>query len=195
MKRPLNREDNCLGPPKARSGAAFLLAQVGAHAASKFAERLAELQLSPAHAGILRMLAATPAITQQALATALRTLPSRLVALIDELESRGLLERRAHESDRRRYALHVTEEGRSTLQAIGRIAREHQQSLLVALSEEDHAVLADLLQRVADQQGLTRGVHPGYGSPERPERNGTRPSGEAQERRIRRDPGARPRSG
>jgi DNA-binding MarR family transcriptional regulator len=194
MKQPLNQEDNCARPPKGRSGAAFLLAQVGAHAASKFAERLAELQLIPAHAGILRMLAATPAITQQALATALRTLPSRLVALIDELESKGLLERRAHESDRRRYALHVTEEGKSTLQAIGRVAREHQQSLLAALSEEDQAVLADLLQRVADQQGLTKGVHPGYGSAERPERSGARPSRGAQERRFRGDPRAGHRS-
>lgn len=145
-------------------GAAFLLAQIGAHAASKFAERLAELQLVPAHAGIFRILAGRPAITQQALATALRALPSRLVALIDELESRGLLERRPHETDRRSYALHLTEAGRSTLQAIGRIAREHQQTLLAGLSEEEQRQLAALLQRVADHQGLTPGVHPGYAS-------------------------------
>lgn len=67
----------------------------------------------------------TPAITQQALATALGTLPSRLVALVDDLKSKGLLERRPHESDRRSYALHLTEKGQSTLQAIGRIAPEH----------------------------------------------------------------------
>jgi DNA-binding MarR family transcriptional regulator len=172
MKQPLNKEDNCSRPPKGRSGAAFLLAQVGAHAASKFAERLAELQLIPAHAGILGILAATPGMTQQALATAVGTLPSRLVALLDELESKGLLERRPQESDRRSYALHLTEKGRSTLQAIGRVAREHQQSLLAALSEQDQAALADLLQRIADQQGLTKGVHPGYASAERPERSG-----------------------
>src|SRR5271154_6424832 len=75
--------------PMARFGeAAFLLAQVGAHAASKFGERLGGLKLVPAHAGILRILAATPGITQQALATSLGALPSRLVALVDELESR-----------------------------------------------------------------------------------------------------------
>ena len=81
--------DRNSGPPKGHSGAAFLLAQVGAHATSKFAERLFDLKLTPADAGIFRILAATPAITQQALATALGTLPSRLVALIDALESRG----------------------------------------------------------------------------------------------------------
>ena len=82
-------------------GAAFLLAQLGAHAASRFAVRLSEVDLVPAHAGIFRILSATPAISQQALATALGTVPSRLVALVDDLEARGLVERRAHESDRR----------------------------------------------------------------------------------------------
>jgi DNA-binding MarR family transcriptional regulator len=157
-----DKNDSC-SKPKVRSGAAFLLAQVGAHAASKFAERLEELKLVPAHAGILRILGATPAITQQALATALGTLPSRLVALVDELESKGLLERRPHESDRRSYALHLTKAGQSTLQAIGRIAREHQQALLAELSEGEQRQLADLLQRVADQQRLIHRVHPGYG--------------------------------
>src|SRR5882724_11082393 len=66
------------------TGAAFLLAQVGAHASTKFAERLAGLNLLPAHAGIFRILSSTPAISQQALAAAVGTVPSRLVGLIDE---------------------------------------------------------------------------------------------------------------
>ncbi|HWW97827.1 MAG TPA: MarR family winged helix-turn-helix transcriptional regulator [Edaphobacter sp.] len=153
-----------------REQQAFLLAQVRAHAASKFAERLSALELIPAHAGIFRILAATPAITQQALATALGTLPSRLVAIVDDLESKGLLERRPHERDRRRYALHLTEKGQSTLQAIGRIAREHQQTLLEALSEEEQRLLSVLLQRVAEQQGLIKGVHPGFSNIARPDK-------------------------
>ena len=165
MKQTANKEAPCTKPAGGRAGgAAFLLAQLGSHAASQFAARLAQLELIPAHAGVFRILAATPTITQQALATALGTLPSRLVAIVDELESKGLLERRAHESDRRSYALHLTEKGKATLQAIGKVAREHQQALLAALSEDEQAALAGLLQRVADQQGLTRGVHPGFGN-------------------------------
>ena len=160
--KPSNEDTTHAKPPKRRSEAAFLLAQLGAHAASQFAARLTGLQLVPAHAGVFRILAATPAITQQTLATALGTLPSRLVAIVDELESKGLIERRTHESDRRSYALHLTEKGKETLQAIGKVAREHQQALLSALSEEEQAMLGGLLQRVADQQGLTRGVHPGF---------------------------------
>ena len=150
--------------PPGSSPPAFLLAQVGAHAAARFAEHLREIDLSPSHAGILRILAARPAITQQALATALGTQPSRLVALVDELESKELVERQPNQSDRRRYALRLTEKGSSTLQAIGKIARAHQQKLLVALSEEEQRQLSALLQRVAQEQGLMKGVHPGYRS-------------------------------
>jgi DNA-binding MarR family transcriptional regulator len=170
MKHEGSKDEDSSKPPQGRLGAAFLLAQLGDHAASRFAERLADLELMPAHAGIFRILAATPAITQQALATALGTLPSRLVAIVDELESKGFLERRPHESDRRSYALHLTDKGRSTLQNVGRIAREHQQTLLEALSEEEQRTLSVLLQRVAEQQGLIKGVHPGFGKIGRPEK-------------------------
>jgi DNA-binding MarR family transcriptional regulator len=161
MKKSRKDGESC---PRQNGGcsAAFLLAQVGAHAASRFAERLAKVKLAPQHAGILRILSWTPAITQQALATTLRIVPSRLVALIDDMEARGLIERREDPGDRRRYALHVTEKGRSTLEMIGRVSREHSQALFAALSEDEQRQLATFLQRVADQQGLARGVHPGY---------------------------------
>jgi DNA-binding MarR family transcriptional regulator len=148
--------------PPGSSSPAFLLAQLGAHAAGKFGERLRELELLPSHAGILRILAARPAITQQTLAATLGTPPSRLVALVDELESKELVERQPNESDRRSNALRLTEKGRSTLQTIGKIARAHQQTLLAALSEEEQRQLSALLQRVAEEQGLIKGVHPGY---------------------------------
>jgi DNA-binding MarR family transcriptional regulator len=73
-----------------------------------------------------------------------------------------LIECQLNEGDRRRYALRLTEKGRSMLQAIGKIARAHQQELLGALSEQEQRQLSALLLRVAEQQGLTRGVHPGY---------------------------------
>jgi DNA-binding MarR family transcriptional regulator len=87
-----------------------------------------------------------------------------LVIIVDEMEQRGLIERRANPDDRRRYALHITEKGRSILETIGRISREHSQALLAATSEDERRQLGTLLQRIADQQGLTRGVHPGYRS-------------------------------
>jgi hypothetical protein len=92
-------------PAEGRDSAAFLLAQVGAHAASKFGGRLQKLQLSRPHSGILWNLSFSPSITQRQLATRLHILPNRLVALLDELESRGLIERRRNADDRRRHSL------------------------------------------------------------------------------------------
>src|SRR5699024_1520625 len=44
-------------PPVADGQPAFLLSQVGAHAAARFAERLEPLGLKPAHSGVLRVVA------------------------------------------------------------------------------------------------------------------------------------------
>jgi len=149
-------------PGQRRQGAAFLLAQVGAHAAGRFAELLAPLHLSPPHAGILRVLSKSAGLSQQELASALKMHPSRLVGLVDELETSGFVKRQENPDDRRTYALRLTDEGRAILGEIGRVAREHQESLLASLGKEESEQLADLLQRIADDQGLTPGVHPGF---------------------------------
>jgi len=141
---------------------AFLLAQLGAHAASQFAERLVVLELTPADAGILRMLRVAAGSSQQELAARLQIHPSRLVAILDNLEKRGLVERRANPDDRRLYSIHLTNDGAEILEKVGKVAREHQDALLSALSIEERDQLANLLLRIADQQGLARGVHPGY---------------------------------
>ena len=141
---------------------AFLLAQLGAHGASKFAERLNALELTPPDAGILRLLNVSSGISQQELSGRLRIHPSRLVAILDNLERRGLVERKPNSDDRRLYSLHLTVDGMEILDRIGKVAREHQDVLLTALSAEERSELCGLLQKVADQQGLARGIHPGY---------------------------------
>ena len=157
-----------------RGEPAFLLAQLGAHAASQFAERLKVLDLVPADAGILRLLRVASGLSQQELASKLRIHPSRLVAILDNLEKRGFLERRPNPDDRRLYSLHLTKVGEEVLGKIGNVAREHQDALLAALTNEERAALGSLLLKVADQQGLARGVHPGYrliGASKRPAGN------------------------
>jgi DNA-binding MarR family transcriptional regulator len=120
------------------------------------------LSLAPSDAGILRLLRRTAGVSQQELGTRLGIHPSRLVAILDNLEKRGMVERRANPDDRRLYSLHLAKGGEEVLGRIGRIAREHQQALLAALNAGERETLANLLQRIADQQGLRRGIHPGY---------------------------------
>ena len=158
----MQERSNLGRPPRRRTSAAFLVAQVGSHAATKFAERLAPLGLSPPHAGIFRVLSANPGLSQQALGAILGILPSRLVILVDELEKRGFVERRDTPDDRRSYALHLTGNGNGMLDNIGRVAREHDAALCAALNEKEREQLASLLGRIAEEQGLTPGVHPGF---------------------------------
>jgi DNA-binding MarR family transcriptional regulator len=148
--------------PSRKSFAAFLLAQVGAHAARRFAERLSPLKLTPPHAGILRRLAQESGLSQRELAAKLGMHASRLVGIVDEMESLGLVAREGNVDDRRTYSLQITPKGRETLGEIGKISWQHNESLCAVLNDEEREVLVGLLQRIADREGLTPGVHPGF---------------------------------
>jgi DNA-binding MarR family transcriptional regulator len=148
--------------PGSSDEVAFLLSQVGAHGAARFAERLEPLGLKPPHAGILRVIEQADGLSQQALGERLGMFPSRLVGVLDELEGRGLVERRDSATDRRSYALYLTEAGRKAQEEIRRVGQEHRDALCAALDETERAQLAGLLARIAAQQGLTPGVHPGF---------------------------------
>jgi DNA-binding MarR family transcriptional regulator len=85
-----------------------------------------------------------------------------MVLLVDELETKGIVERRRSTEDRRNYALNLTARGHQVLGQLSRIAAEHDESLCAALSKEERVQLRDLCRRIAEEQGLTPGVHPGY---------------------------------
>ena len=140
--------------------AGFLLVQLGTHRHRRFAERLAPFDLHPRHFGMLNHLAVNEGQSQQALSAALGIHRSAVVALVDDLEQRGLAERRRDPIDRRAYALYLTRPGRKLLAELGRAAQEDEAELLTALDASERSQLISLLQRVAESQGLTPGVHP-----------------------------------
>jgi DNA-binding MarR family transcriptional regulator len=145
-----------------QDGVAFLLAQLGHHAAALFAEQMATIELGPPHAGILRAIAAEPGRSQQALSAQLGVLPSRIVVYVDELEERGYVERRRNPDDRRLHAIHLTAAGKKLMRKLSVLARQHELRLTAALDAEQRDTLRGLLATVARQQGLTPQVHPGY---------------------------------
>jgi DNA-binding MarR family transcriptional regulator len=140
--------------------AGFLLVQLGTHRHRRFAERLAHLDLHPRHFGMLSQLAVNEGQSQQALSIALGIHRSAVVALVDDLEQRGLAERRRDPVDRRAYTLYLTPQGRELLAELQRVAEEDEAELLTALNASERSQLISLLQRVAESQGLTAGVHP-----------------------------------
>jgi DNA-binding MarR family transcriptional regulator len=147
-------------PVEPVAGLGYLLSQLGAHATARFAEQVAELGLTIAQAGLLRRVGDGPGRSQQAVAAELGALPSKVVALVDELEARGLLERRRNLCDRRHYALHLTERGEQLMTGVVELSQAHERELVAALDPDEYEHLTALLRRIADQQGLAPSAHP-----------------------------------
>ena len=145
-----------------RTDIAFLIAQLGAYAAERFGERAAALDFTRPQAGLLRLISREPGQSQQAVARRLGTPPSRLVALVDGLEQRGLIERRRNPGDRRNYALHLTAAGEQAMAALSQVASDHEKAISAPLTQAERAQLSKLLAKLAAAHGLVPGVHPGY---------------------------------
>jgi DNA-binding MarR family transcriptional regulator len=141
-------------------GFAYLLVQLGTLAARRFAERLAPLGLEPRHAGMLMRLALNEGRSQQAIGELIGVNSTRMVFLVDELEQRGLVERRRNDADRRSYALYLTDAGRAMLPQVRQVASEHQVEWGSSLSPAERAQLTGLLRRLAAEQGITERTLP-----------------------------------
>lgn len=144
------------------TGVGFLLSQLGLFASGRFAERVAALELTPPQVGMLRVIALSPGLSQQTLAERLGILPSRMVALVDDLESRSLVERARNPQDRRLYALTLTQQGAKLLASIGEIAVEHERDICGPLSAREREQLTGLLRRIAEAHDLPLAVHLGF---------------------------------
>lgn len=126
---------------------------------------MSELGLDPRHVVLLRLVGAEEGRSQLALGKQMRLPPSRMVGFVDELEDLGMLERRPNPDDRRMRALHLTEKGRQALEVVKEVSAAHEKHLTKGLSKPEVAELIRLLGRVAAEQGLSPGVHPGVAMP------------------------------
>jgi DNA-binding MarR family transcriptional regulator len=150
-------ETTVTGPPALHSAllrhTGFLISRMGMVAQKGFAELIDSIGLTPRMWGALNVLDAEGEITQGALCKSVGMDPSSMVATIDELEAKGLVERRRHPTDRRAHALHVTAAGRETLQRGRELARRAQEELLAPLDAGERDQLHSLLLRLALASG------------------------------------------
>jgi DNA-binding MarR family transcriptional regulator len=144
----------------------FLLSQLGYQVSGRFKTLLAPLGLEPRQFLVLRHVARSQGSSQHALGQALRIPPSRMVSIVDALERRGLVERRANPTDRRARALHLTPEGRGMLARALRLAAEHERAICGDLSPAERDQLLGLLRRLPLAGELVDGVHPALTSEE-----------------------------
>ena len=112
-------------------------------------ERLAADGLRLAHYATLETLAASGARAQRELAKSTGYDPSDMVAVLDHLQSLGLVERERDELDRRRQVTRLTAAGQATVTRCRAAAAEAAQRLLAPLGDDAPAfqrMLAVLLE-------------------------------------------------
>ena len=148
--RATSRSDSGRGglPPSMRDRVPFLLYRAAEASHALANQMLAEVGLAARQAGILTMVTELGPMTQRALADALRIDRTTMVALIDDLERRGLVVRQRHPRDRRAFLICPTDAGRAAKQAAVALLDEQQSRFLAPLSQEERIRLGEFLHRL-----------------------------------------------
>jgi DNA-binding MarR family transcriptional regulator len=137
----------------------FMLSTLGYAVSRRFHDVLVPLELEPSEFAVLRAVGFGEGQSQQALAERLHISPSHMVAIIDELERRNLVERRPQSSDRRVRTLHLTSAGEKHLTQAIELATRYEELITKPLNAKERAQLLDLLDRIAEGFELKPGAH------------------------------------
>ena len=127
----------------------YLLARLGEASRRRFQAALEPEGLHPRHFGVMTMVAAQPGMSQQQLHEKTAIDPSSMVAVIDELEARGLAERRPNPDDRRARTIVLTEQGEQALKRTRTVAAELQREFFATLTADERRTLHALLRKLA----------------------------------------------
>jgi DNA-binding MarR family transcriptional regulator len=146
-------------------GLAFNLSSLGYAVSKGFSHVLAPFDLHPREFALLRAVGFQEGLAQQALGDRLQIPRSRMVAIVDELERRRLLERRPNPTDRRVRELHLTDAGRQLLDHAIQAAVAYEKQISSPLSPKERDQLLDLLERVSAGLGVGPGAHPALREP------------------------------
>jgi MarR family transcriptional regulator, lower aerobic nicotinate degradation pathway regulator len=126
---------------------AFLLRKATQRITSMAEAVLGPHGLTLRHFGVLCSVEAEPGQSQRVLGERLRIDRTTIVALTDDLERAGLLERRRG-VDRRVFSLHLTEVGTTHLSKLKNVVDEVHTEFLAPLSPAEQAMLHDLLLKL-----------------------------------------------
>src|SRR5215472_18621515 len=140
------------------SGIAFNLSSLGYAVSKGFKAILVPFELHPREFAVLRAVGFQEGQSQQALGDRLQIPRSRMVAIVDELETRGFLERRANPGDRRVRELHLTDAGRNLLEQALQSAVAYEKQVTAPLSKDERERLLGLLERISAQLGIAPGA-------------------------------------
>jgi DNA-binding MarR family transcriptional regulator len=98
-----------------------------------FRRRVAHLGITPDQFTVMRTLLENEGITQRRLTELMSSDPNTVASLLERMEQAGLVERQAHEKDRRAHWLRVKPQGKRKYEAAREIAVSMQAEVLSAL--------------------------------------------------------------
>jgi DNA-binding MarR family transcriptional regulator len=104
--------------------------------------------LTPGEFGLLVLVERNAGLSQMALARALGIDRSTLVPILNRLQDRGLLVRRASPTDGRTHALALTPVGEKALAKFARLVKSHEKRIASGLSDAETRELIGLLEKV-----------------------------------------------
>jgi DNA-binding MarR family transcriptional regulator len=108
--------------------------------------------------GILLVLKEKGSISQHDIGQCVHIDRTTMVAMIDDLEKLGMVERKGHPTDRRSHMVYLTPKGKEILPKAHGLARTSQNKLLSSLTGREQKALIELLRKLvlthfADKKG------------------------------------------
>jgi DNA-binding MarR family transcriptional regulator len=138
----------------------WLLTQSALHAGRLVAAGLAAVGARGYHYRVLATLEQFGPASQAMLGRRSGIHLSDLVAAINELADRNLVERASDPADRRRNIIRITPTGRRQLRRLDKQLAQVQDELLAPLAPNERDQLVELLTRILDQQTRSAEVRP-----------------------------------
>lgn len=129
----------------------FLLARLGFAFKGKAIATFEKAGFELYDYSVLALLAESARETQSTIANSLAVDPSRLVALLDSLEKRGLIVRQRDVQDRRRHLVSITADGKRELGKLRGLLKRLEEEFFAPFDEESRKALYDLLLRLATE--------------------------------------------
>lgn len=126
----------------------FLARRLQQIAVSIFLDETSEYDITPLQYGVMAVVRATPGIDQIGVSSGVGLDRTTVVGIVDRLERKGLIARRADPSDRRVRQLYLTQPGQQKLFDMHAATERVQKRLLEPLSAKERAVFLEYIDRI-----------------------------------------------
>ncbi|GGV04712.1 MarR family winged helix-turn-helix transcriptional regulator [Streptomyces spectabilis] len=137
-------------PSTIRTLPSWLLGRAAARGRALVADALAAEGLRMWHHVVLSAVADLGPVAQAELGRSVSLDPKDMVGVLNDLQDAGLVERTPDPKDRRKNAVTITAEGRSTVRRCAEAAQRANAELLAPLPEREREWFTDMLTRVVN---------------------------------------------